>query len=116
MIPVIEVKALKNYLLWVKFRNDEVKIFNCNSLIQDKLYRSLLDKEFFKTVHIDEMGVVSWNAALDIHPYYLYDESIDIDCFNKGNNNSIRLDKLQFGMLFYYDKEMTYDAVIVRNN
>lgn len=69
----------------------------------------------FKKVYIGEMGVISWCAGIDINPYKLYEESMDIKCFNSDNHNSIRLDRLHVGYSFYYDKEMTLNAVVVRN-
>ena len=75
MQRAVAVKAMSNYLLLVKFDNGEQRIYNCYPLLENKLYSELKDIEFFKTVHIDEMGVVCWNDATDINPYELYENS-----------------------------------------
>ena len=75
MERAVAVKAMSNYLLLVKFDNGEQRIYNCYPLLENKLYSELKDTEFFKTVHIDEMGVVCWNDATDINPYELYENS-----------------------------------------
>ena len=81
MKRAVDVKPMKNYLLLVKFDNGEVRVFNCFSLLQNKLYAEIADVDFFKTVHIDEMGVVCWSDAIDINPFDLYEKSEDISNF-----------------------------------
>jgi hypothetical protein len=44
-------------------------------LLNNPLYSKISEKSFFDTVHIDEMGVVCWNDAIDINPYELYEQS-----------------------------------------
>ena len=75
MKRAIKVKPLNNYLLLVKFDNEEIRVFNCFPLLEDNIYKSLKNQDFFKTVHIDEMGLVCWDETTDINPYYLYDNS-----------------------------------------
>ena len=81
MRRAIAVKAMDNYLLLVKFDNGEQRIYNCFPLLDNNLYRELKDKAFFKTVHIDEMGLVCWNDATDINPYDLYNNSENLTDF-----------------------------------
>lgn len=81
MQRAVDVKPMNNYLLLVKFTNGEEKVFNCYPLLEDQLFAKIADREFFKTVHIDEMGVVCWDNATDINPYMLYDESESISDF-----------------------------------
>ena len=71
----VEVKPLNNYLILIRFDNNEIRVFNCFPLLEDKIYGELKDKDFFETVHIDDMGLVCWNDVTDIHPDYLYDNS-----------------------------------------
>lgn len=75
MTRAAEVKAMDNYLLLIKFDNGELRVFNCFPLLENKLFSELKNIDFFKTVHIDEMGLVCWNNATDINPYDLYDNS-----------------------------------------
>lgn len=75
MHRAINVKAMDNYLLFIKFDNNEEKIYNCYPLLQDPIFSELSDYNFFQTVHIDNMGVVCWDEATDINPYDLYNQS-----------------------------------------
>jgi hypothetical protein len=70
-----DVKPMSNYLLLIRFDNGEKKIYNCFPLLNNPLYSKISEKSFFDTVHIDEMGVVCWNDAIDINPYELYEQS-----------------------------------------
>jgi hypothetical protein len=70
-----DVKPMSNYLLLIRFDNGEEKIYNCFPLLNNPLYSKISEKSFFDTVHIDEMGVVCWNDAIDINPYELYEQS-----------------------------------------
>ncbi len=74
----VAVKALKNYILLIKFADGTERIYNCHCLLQQKLYSELSDQSFFKTVHIDEMGVICWDNALDINPKHAYEDSISL--------------------------------------
>ena len=83
MIRAKDVKPLKNYLILVRFVNDEERVFNCHPLItDDKLFSKLMDPNYFNKVHIDEMGIVCWDEATDINPYYLYEESQAVSGFS----------------------------------
>ncbi len=81
MKRAVAVKAMDNYLLLIKFNNGEQKIYNCFPSLENNLFSELKDVDFFKTVHIDEMGVVCWNDATDINPYDLYDNSENLEDF-----------------------------------
>ena len=81
MKRAVAVKAMDNYLLLVKFDNGEQRIYNCFPLLENNLFSELKDVEFFKTVHIDEMGLVCWNDATDINPYDLYEDSENLSNF-----------------------------------
>jgi hypothetical protein len=82
MQRAVDVKPMNNYLLLIKFDNGEEKIYNCFPLLQDKLFSKISDKEFFKTVHIDDMGLVCWDDSTDINPYDLYECSESISNFD----------------------------------
>lgn len=81
MRRAVAVKAMDNYLLLVKFDNGEQKIYNCFPLLENSLFAELNDIDFFRTVHVDDMGVVCWNDATDINPYDLYDDSENLSDF-----------------------------------
>ncbi len=81
MQRAVEVKPMAQHLLLVKFDNEKVKVFNCLPLMQSKLFSKLSDATFFRTVHVDDMGLVCWDNATDINPYELYDNSEEISDF-----------------------------------
>ena len=75
MQRVAKVKALENYLLLLQFQNGEKRVFDCQPFLKDRLYEKLNDADFFRSVHVDNMGVVCWDETTDINPYVLYEKS-----------------------------------------
>ena len=82
MHRAISVKPMKNYIILVKFDNGEERVFNCFPLLNDTLFSQISNIDYFKTVHIDEMGVVCWNDSTDINPDILYEESVPVSEFS----------------------------------
>ena len=66
----IEVKALENYLLYIKFKNGEENL-------KYKFYEKLKDKDNFKNVYVSGINI-EWKTGEDIAPENLYNESIPI--------------------------------------
>ncbi len=75
MHRAVDVKPLENYLLLIRFDNGEEKVYNCFPLLDDELFKRLKDDAFYKSVHIDNMGLVCWDDSTDIDPYELYEKS-----------------------------------------
>ena len=73
-----KVKALENMIIVIRFDNDEIRLYNCYPLLQNRLFKKLEDKDFFRTVHVDDMGLVCWDNATDIEPNVLFNESVPI--------------------------------------
>ena len=74
----IEVKALQNYDLYIKFEDGKEKIYNIKHLIETiPFYSRLKDKEYFGNVKIDG-NTVTWAQGEDIAPENLYYDSISI--------------------------------------
>ena len=48
----IEVKALENFLLYIKFQNGEEKIYDVNEMLKFDYYKNLRNKENFKKVKV----------------------------------------------------------------
>ena len=44
----IEVKALENFLLYIKFKNNEEKIYDMKEMLKFDYYKNLRNKENFK--------------------------------------------------------------------
>ena len=79
MVRAKRVVPMKNYIILVEFDNGERKIYNCHPLLQIPLFHELKEEDFFRGVHVDEMGVVCWNDATDIAPNELYNNSESVD-------------------------------------
>ena len=74
-----EVRALDNYLVYLKFKTGEERIFDMKELINNnKLYRKLKNKEYFKNVKVSDC-TIEWEDGEDVAPEYLYNDSIPIE-------------------------------------
>ena len=74
----IEVRALENYDLYIKFEDGKEKIYNVKHLVEKiPFYNNLKNKEYFQNVKIDRDTVV-WEQGEDIAPENLYNDSISI--------------------------------------
>lgn len=72
-----KVKALEGFLLYIKFKNGEEKIYDMKEMLKFDYYKKLRDKEIFKTVK--PFGVtLQWSTGEDIAPEKIYFDSIPI--------------------------------------
>lgn len=77
----VEVKALENFLLYIKFQNGEEKIYDMKEMLKFDYYKNLREKENFKTVNV--FGVtLKWSTGEDIAPEKIYFNSIPLNEFN----------------------------------
>lgn len=84
----IEVKALEDFLLYIKFQNGEEKIYDMKEMLKFDYYKNLRNKENFKTVKV--FGItLKWNTGEDIAPEKIYFNSIPINEF-KSNIEEIK--------------------------
>ena len=73
----IEVKPLEGYLLYIKFKNSEEKIYDMKEMLKYDYYKNLRDKENFKKVKI--FGItLKWSTGEDIAPEKIYFNSIPL--------------------------------------
>ena len=78
---IIGVKALDNYLIYLKYETNEEKIYNMGKLInENKFYTKLKDKKYFKNVK-PRGDSIQWEDGEDVAPESLYYDSIDINEF-----------------------------------
>ena len=76
---ILGVKALDNYLIYLKFETNEEKIYDMKKLInENKFYNKLKDKDYFKDVKI-RGDSIDWENGEDVAPENLYYDSINID-------------------------------------
>ena len=83
MIRAEKVKTMKNYLLYVTFSDGDRRIYNCYPLLQYPIFSRLKEESFFRTVHVDDMGVVCWDDATDLPPDELYNNSESVESIVK---------------------------------
>ena len=77
-----EVKALYNYLLYVKFENGEEKIYDLKEDLEHPFYQNLSDENNFKKVKISGINV-EWETGEDIAPEKLYNNSKPISEYSR---------------------------------
>ena len=78
---IIGVKALDNYLIYLKYETNEERIYNIENLInENKFYGKLKDKEYFKNVKPRGDSIECENGE-DVAPENIYYDSIDINEF-----------------------------------
>ncbi len=74
---IIEVQALEDYKLYIKFNNGEEKIYDMKPLLDHKFYQKLKDKERFKKVRPDGISI-EWETGEDVAPESLYYDSVPV--------------------------------------
>ena len=84
----MEVKALENYLLYIKFKNGEEKIYDMKVNFKYKFYQNLKDINKFKNVYVSGINI-EWKTGEDIAPENLYYDSISINEF-KGEIKELK--------------------------
>ena len=73
----MEVKALENYLIYIKFKNGEEKIYDMKEMLKFDYYKNLRNKENFKKVKV--YGItLKWSTREDIAPEKIYFNSIPL--------------------------------------
>lgn len=76
----IEVKALENFLLYIKFQNGEEKIYDMKEMLKFDYYKNLRDRKNLKKVKV--YGItLKQSTGEDIAPEKIYFNSIPIKNF-----------------------------------
>ena len=89
---ILGVKALDNYLIYLKFETNEEKIYDMKKLInENKFYSKLKDKNYFKNVKT-RGDSIEWDNGEDIAPENLYYDSININEFKEDIEDIKELD------------------------
>ena len=73
----IEVKALEDYILEIKFSNGELKRFDVKPYLNHKVFEQLKEIDMFNTVKVAGLSV-QWKNGADICPDELYNNSYEI--------------------------------------
>jgi len=76
---IIEVKALEQYQIYLKFSNGEEKIYDMKETIEKiKYFNKLKNIEYFKNVK-PRGDTVEWENGEDVAPENLYYDSIPVE-------------------------------------
>ncbi|MBI5214454.1 MAG: DUF2442 domain-containing protein [Ignavibacteriae bacterium] len=68
-----QVKALPNYLLWIKFNDGTEGTVSLSDIAGQGVFEPFTNQEFFRQVYIDKQsGAIAWNEELDIDSLSLY--------------------------------------------
>ena len=71
MNEVVSIKVLKDFQIWIKFKDGVEKVINFRKFIGDGITKDLLDYENFRKVSIEPGGGISWYNGYDFCPNYL---------------------------------------------
>ena len=75
-IKISGIRAMDNYLLWIRFNTGEARVFDFKPLLDSPAFAPFADKAVFRDVYID-YGIPVWNDGdIDISPEYLYENSV----------------------------------------
>lgn len=74
----IDVKAIENYCIYIKFEDGKEKIYDMSYLINNnKMYSKLKDYDYFKKVRVAG-ETVEWPNGEDVCPENLYNDSKEL--------------------------------------
>ncbi|MDF9393712.1 MULTISPECIES: DUF2442 domain-containing protein [Methylococcus] len=68
---VVEVKALPEYTLLVRFANGELRRFDMRPYLRYPAFAHLQDPALFQSAHVQH-GTVAWTNDIDVSPDTLY--------------------------------------------
>ena len=73
MIPVIEVRHLSGYALWLRFADGTEGEIDLSGELWGPIFEPLRDPEFFKQVRVNpELRTITWPNGADLAPEFLY--------------------------------------------
>ena len=76
---IVDVKALKQYYVYLKFSNGEEKIYDMKEHIEKiKYYQKLKNREYFKNIKT-RGDTIEWENGEDVAPEKLYYDSIPLN-------------------------------------
>lgn len=73
-LAVIDVKALDDYKLLLKFENEEEKLFDVKPYLEIGKFKELKNIKLFKSVKMC-FDSIEWENKLDLDPVLLYKKS-----------------------------------------
>lgn len=78
---ILEVRALKDYYIYLKFETGEEKVYNMGECIEKiDYYKKLKERKYFENVK-PRGCTIEWKEGEDVCPENLYYDSIDYKNF-----------------------------------
>ncbi|WP_022671213.1 DUF2442 domain-containing protein [Hippea alviniae] len=74
-IEVKSVKVLDNYILKIRFENNEEKIFDLEPYLGLGKFSELRDLDLFRRVRV-VFDTIEWPNGVDFDPEFLYEHSV----------------------------------------
>ena len=68
----VEVKALENYRLWIKYSDGAEGVVDLSDLVGKGVFAAWEDEREFQKVHIGPSGEIAWSEEIDLCPDALY--------------------------------------------
>ncbi len=75
MKKVLEVKALKNYILQLKFDTEEIRYFDVKPYLNLGIFTELQNESYFNQVS-KQFDSIAWKNGQDFSPETLYIKSV----------------------------------------
>jgi len=67
------VKALKPYLIWLKYEDDTEGQVDLSNLTNQPVFEKWVNPEFYNSVHINsETHAIAWDEDIELCPFTLY--------------------------------------------
>ena len=78
-VRLVSVRALPNHRLWLRFSDNQPRLFDFTPMLEKPCYEPLKDTIVFTQVYLD-YGVPVWaDGDIDLAPEYLYEHSTLIE-------------------------------------
>ena len=74
MNDVVEVRYVRDYVLWLRFQDGTCGEVDIQPSLKGPVFEPLRDIAYFKQVRVDpEIGTIVWPNGADVAPETLYD-------------------------------------------
>ena len=74
MNDVVEVRYVRDYIVWLRFKTARTGRVDIAPSFRGPVFEPLRDVDFFKQVRVDpEIGTIVWPNGADVAPETLYD-------------------------------------------
>ena len=80
---IIEVKVLRDYYIYLKFKTGEEKVYDMTKCVEEiEYYKKLKKRKYFENVK-PRGETVEWKNGEDVCPENLYYDSVNYEEFTK---------------------------------